>query len=56
MRMEVKFPCGYEIKFRTSFLDMFTLDGSVKPEICSIHGKKCCRTPYLGMKQSERDC
>lgn len=41
MKMEVKFPCGYEMTIETGLKDMFNLYDL--PDKCPIHGKNCKR-------------
>lgn len=39
MKIEIKFPCGYEMKITTGFWD--TMSGELSGTSCPIHGRKC---------------
>lgn len=41
MHVKEKFPCGYEVEFRTSILDLFATEAKVETGECPIHGKNC---------------
>ena len=47
MKIEMKFPCGYEVKIVTGFLDSLNLSGEIIGTTCPIHGRKCSIFPEL---------
>jgi len=50
VRIDLKFPCGYELKIIThGFFMTAHIDDELN--ICPLHGKNCTRTPYLGKKK-----
>lgn len=48
----IRYPCGYSY-----FVSIQSFGGTLKTSYgdgCPLHGKQCCRTPYLGKKQTEK--
>ncbi len=42
MKFEVKFPCGYEVKIKQGFFQMFFVGRFIPVgDLCPIHGIKC---------------
>jgi len=41
VKLECKFPCGYEIKFEASGFGLRDINGLPDLDKCPIHGKEC---------------
>jgi hypothetical protein len=44
MKLQIKFPCGYEINFKTCIWDYLTGIEIPSPKLCPIHGKNYSQT------------